>query len=121
MSLWGASLKPSSKETSCAFIIQSLTTSLLESTGNITNKLRGDLTGALDSLNVFDNKNMKISNGKNGKKPDPGSALPPATKKDGNVKPSQVENVVDSTNNKKNVSDIKSKHQGNGLFGLGII
>lgn len=117
MSLWGASLKPSSKDTSCAFIIQELASSLLGSTGNITSSLTGGLTGALNNFNIFDNKN-KTS--KNGKQTDPGTVLPKEIMKNGNTKLNELNSVSGSTNTAKNNSS-KNKNQGNGLLGLGII
>lgn len=52
MSLWGAEVEPSSKETSCAFIVNQLASTLLGTTSNLTNAVGGTLTDTLGGLGL---------------------------------------------------------------------
>lgn len=47
LALWGALVKPSSKETSCKFIVNQLATSLLTTTGNLTSSIGNTLGNIL--------------------------------------------------------------------------
>lgn len=48
MALWGALVKPSSKDTSCKFIVNQLASSLLTATGNLTSSLGTKLANVLN-------------------------------------------------------------------------
>lgn len=50
LSLWGAKVKPSSKETSCKFILNDLTSALLGTTTNLTSSVGETLGGTLGGL-----------------------------------------------------------------------
>ena len=52
MALWGALVKPSSKDTSCKFIVNQLASSLLGVTGNLTSSLGNTLGNTLGILNL---------------------------------------------------------------------
>lgn len=47
LALWGALVKPSSKDTTCQFIANQLATSLLTATGNLTSSLGNKLDNIL--------------------------------------------------------------------------
>lgn len=65
LSLWGVLVEQSDKNTSCAFILNQWTTSLLEKTGNITNALEGMLENSLHGLNLNVDQPIKTSNRNN--------------------------------------------------------
>lgn len=52
LSLWGAKVEPLSKETSCAFIVNQLASTLLGTTSNLTNAVGGTITGTLGGLGL---------------------------------------------------------------------
>lgn len=58
LSLWGASIKPSSKSTSCKFILNQLASSLLTATGELTSSIGNTLGG----LSLGKNKGGVLSN-----------------------------------------------------------
>lgn len=93
LSLWGAALKPSSKDVSCAFILNQLTGALITTTTNLTSTLTGTLGGTLDSINLL---------GQNSKNKDNNNRQP---------KPNAVENGRRKQTN--------GKSSGGGLLGLG--
>lgn len=57
MALWGAIVKPSSKDMSCKFIFNQLASSLLTATGNLTSSLGNTLGNTLGVLNLGGKKN----------------------------------------------------------------
>lgn len=62
LSLWGAALKPSSKDVSCAFILNQLTGALLTTATNLTGTLTSTLGGALDGINLLGQSNKSNNN-----------------------------------------------------------
>lgn len=59
MAIWGAIVKPSSKDTSCKFIGSQLASSLLSSTGQLTNSVGTKLTDTLGKLKAGDRNTSK--------------------------------------------------------------
>lgn len=57
MALWGALVKPSSKDTSCKHIFNQLASSLLTATGNLTTSVGNTLSNPLGILNLGAKKN----------------------------------------------------------------
>lgn len=62
LSIWGAALKPSSKDVNCKFILDGLTGSLLGTTSNLTSTLTGTLDGTLGGLGLLGGNNKKNTN-----------------------------------------------------------
>lgn len=62
LSLWGASIKPSSKSTSCKFILNQLASSLLTATGDLTSSIGNTLDNTLGGLSLGKNKGGVLSN-----------------------------------------------------------
>lgn len=52
MALWGALVRPSSKDTNCKFIVNQLASTLLTATGNLTATLGNTLGNTLGVLNL---------------------------------------------------------------------
>lgn len=75
LSLWGANVKPASKDTSCAFIVNQLASTLLQTTSNLTNAVGGTLGGALDGLGLSDVERDSRKSSYNGAKKKDGGLL----------------------------------------------
>lgn len=100
LTLWGAPVKPSSKDTSCAFILNQLTSALHDTTGKLTNKLDGTLTGTLGGLNLSGNKTDKNFKG------------------NGNLLGNVASNLMQSPNKKTDPSKPNKGGGSGGLLGI---
>lgn len=94
MTLWGAVAKPSSKDTSCKFIVNQLTASLLTTTGNLTSSL-GNTLGNI----------LPLSGGSGG---------------GGAVQLNQIGTSMNKQVDKSSAATANNKH-GNGILGVGIL
>lgn len=62
LALWGAFVKPSSKSTSCKFILNQFASSLLTATGDLTSSIGSTLDNTLGGLSSGKNKGGVLSN-----------------------------------------------------------
>lgn len=70
MALWGALVKPSSKDTSCKFIANQLASSLLTATGNLTSSISGAIGGLFNAPSKMGAPNNQIGGSQMAKQAD---------------------------------------------------